>query len=177
MKRTLLILLTFICFSGYSQNLTEIQNQLLNVVNKERDSRNLSPFQTDETINTCAKIQADYLSTIGNIKQVSHTNPNPTLSSASHRIKVGSNLKYSISSENITAFTYDNTKTSLEIAEHIHSNFMSSEYHRLNIIHEGIDVFNEGNPPTLYYGHYVTYNKKLNLIIAVQMFPIINLDD
>lgn len=170
-KKTLFILLTLICFSGYSQNLTEIQNHLLQIVNEERRSRNLTPFEIDEEINLAAKIQADYLRRILNIRQVSHTNPNPKLSSPSHRIKVGTNSKYRSSGENITAFTYDETKTSLEIAQHAHDNFMNSRGHRTHIIFESFTVFDDCSPPTLYYGHYVEYNKKLNMIIVVQMFP------
>lgn len=171
MKKTLLILLTLICFSGYSQNLTEIQNHLLNIVNEERRSRDLTPFEIDEDINLAAKIQADYLSRITNFRQVSHTNPNPKLSSPSDRIKVGTNSKYRISNENITAFGYDETKTSLEIAQEAHNNFMNSQAHRVSIISKSFTIFDDRNPPPLYYGHYVTYNKKLNMIIVVQMFP------
>tara|TARA_Y100000385_G_scaffold210170_1_gene218017 strand:- start:372 stop:905 length:534 start_codon:yes stop_codon:yes gene_type:complete len=171
MKKILLILLTLISIVSYSQDLGEIQRHLLNLVNEERSGRGLSTFVTDPLINKSSKIQSDYLSTIINLNKVSHTNPNSKYRNATDRIRVGSNLKYDGSSENITAFFYDNSKTDLEIAKEIHNNFMNSKYHRLNIIYESVDVFNEGNPPPLYYGHYVTYNKKLNYIIAVQMFP------
>jgi len=59
------------------------------------------------------------------------------------------------------------------IFKEIHNNFMNSKYHRMNLLNEvsdGTITF-----PS-YYGHYVTYNKKLNYIMAVQMFPILKYD-
>jgi len=173
MKNILLILLTLICSVGYSQNLGEIQRHLLNLVNEERSSRGLSTFVTDPLINKSSKIQADYLSLITNISEVKHTNPKLKYRNATDRIRVGSNLKYDVSSENITAFFYDSSKSDLEIAKEIHNNFMNSKYHRMNLLNEvsdGTITF-----PS-YYGHYVTYNKKLNYIMAVQMFPILKYD-
>lgn len=177
MKNILLIILTFVCNLGYSQNFTEIETHLLNLINEERSSRGLSTFATDTLINNGAKIQAIYLSGVNSRKKITHTNENPLYEFPDDRIRIGSNLKYDYSSENITAFNYDSTKTSLEIAQRIHNNFMSSEYHRMNVLNEIDDVFDEGIIITSYYGHYVSYNKKLNLIIAVQMFPTKNFNE
>tara|TARA_B100001094_G_C17741395_1_gene581327 strand:- start:45 stop:578 length:534 start_codon:yes stop_codon:yes gene_type:complete len=174
MKNILIIILTFVCNLSYSQNFTEIETHLLNLINEERSSRGLSTFATDTLINNGAKIQAIYLSGVHTRKKVSHINENPLYELPDDRIRVGSNLKYGISSENITAFNYDNVQTSLEIAQRIHNNFMSSTYHKMNVLTEVYDVFNEGKTFTSYYGHYITYNEKLNLIIAVQMFPTKN---
>ena len=171
MKRILIILFTLISSIGYSQNLREIERHLLNLVHEERANRGLSTFETDVLINNGAKIQADYLSTIRSYKQVSHTNPNPKYRTASNRIKLASNSKYNISSENITAFTFDPTKTDLEIAAQAHNNFMNSKYHKMNVLTENGDYFNSGTILPRYYGHHVVYNKKLNAIIVVQMFP------
>jgi len=171
MKKILLILLTLICSVGYSQNLGEIQRHLLNLVNEERSDGGLSTFVTDTLINNGAKIQADYLSTIRSYKQVSHTNPNPKYKTASDRIKIASNSKYDISSENVTAFTYDSTDTDLEIAIQAHNNFMNSKYHKMNVLTENGDYFNSGTILPRYYGCCVVYNEKLNAIIVIQMFP------
>jgi uncharacterized protein YkwD len=173
-KRILIILLTLISSIGYSQNLREIERHLLNLVHEERANRGLSTFETDVLINNGAKIQADYLSTIRSYKQVSHTNPNPKYRTASNRIKIASNSKYSISSENITAFTFDTTKTDLEIAVQAHNNFMNSKYHKMNVLKDHTDIFNEGYILPSQYGHFVVYNKRLNAIIVVQMFPSLN---
>tara|TARA_Y100000385_G_scaffold50965_1_gene47774 strand:- start:1555 stop:2088 length:534 start_codon:yes stop_codon:yes gene_type:complete len=177
MKNILKILLIFVCNSGYSQNFKEIEAHLLNLINEERSSRGLSTFETDTLINNGAKIQAIYLSGVDTRKKITHTNENPLYESPDDRIKISSNLKYIISSENITAFNYDSTRTSLEIAQRIHNNFMGSEYHRMNVLNEIDDVFDEGIIITSYYGHYISYNKKLNLIIAVQMFPTKNFNE
>ena len=174
MKNILIIILTFVCNLSYSQNFTEIETHLLNVINKERSSRGLSAFATDTLINNGAKNQALYLSNVYTRKKIAHTNENPLYEFPDDRIKISSDLKYIISSENITAFNYDSTQTSLEIAQRIHNNFMSSTYHRMNVLTEVHDVFNKGKTFTSYYGHYITYNEKLNLIIAVQMFPTEN---
>ena len=69
-------------------------------------------------------------------KKISHINENPLYEFPDDRIKIGSDLKYIISSENITAFNYDSTQTSLEIAQRIHNNFMSSKYYRMNVLNE-----------------------------------------
>ena len=87
------------------------------------------------------------------------------------RIKIASKSKYRISSENVTAFNYDSTKTDLEIAVQAHNNFMNSKYHRMNVLTENGDYLNKGYILPSYYGHCVVYNKKLNAIIVVQMFP------
>ena len=171
MKKILIILLTLICSIGYSQNLGEIQRHLLNLVNEERSGRGLSAFVTDTLINNASKIHADYLSTIRSYKQVSHTNPNLKYKYPSDRIKITSNSKYTNSSENVTAFTYDSSKTDLEIATQAHNNFMNSKYHKMNILTEYGDYLNEGYILPSHYGHHVVYNKKLNAIIVVQMFP------
>lgn len=171
MKKILIILLTLICSVGYSQNLGEIQRHLLNLVNEERSGRGLSAFVTDTLINNAAKIHADYLSTIRSYKQVSHTNPNLKYKYPSDRIKITSNSKYTNSSENVTAFTYDSSKTDLEIATQAHNNFMNSKYHKMNVLTEYGDYLNEGYILPSHYGHHVVYNKKLNAIIVVQMFP------
>ena len=171
MKRILIILLTLISSIGYSQNLREIERHLLNLVNEERNNRGLSTLVTDTVINNGAKIQANYLSTIRSYKQVSHTNPNLKYKTASDRIKIASNSKYTISSENITAFTYDSSKTDLEIAKQAHNNFMNSKYHKMNVLTENGDYFNSGTILPRYYGHCVVCNKKLSAIIVVQMFP------
>jgi uncharacterized protein YkwD len=155
------------------QNCDEIQKHLLQILNQERNSLGLSSFVHDSLIDKCAKIQATYLSEINKIQKVSHANPNPNYRSATDRIRIGSNLKYDVSSENITAFFYDSSKTDLEIAQQIHNNFMNSKYHRMNLLSEvsdGTITF-----PS-YYGHYVVYNRKLNYIIAVQMFPTLKYD-
>jgi hypothetical protein len=170
-KRILIILLTLISSIGYSQNLREIERHLLNLVHEERANRGLSTFETDVLINNGAKIQADYLSTIRSYKQVSHTNPNLKYKYPSDRIKITSNSKYTNASENITAFTYDSTKTDLEIAAQSHNNFMNSKYHKMNVLTEYGDYLNEGYILPSHYGHHVVYNKKLNVIIVVQMFP------
>ena len=107
MKKILLILLTLISIVSYSQDLGEIQRHLLNLVNEERSNRGLSTFVTDTLINNAAKIHGNHLSTIRSYKQVSHTNPNLKYKTASDRIKIASDSKYDISSENVTAFTYD----------------------------------------------------------------------
>ena len=174
MKKTLKILLIFVCNSVFSQNFTEIEQHLLSLINEERSSRGLSAFATDTLINNGAKIQAVYLSNINNRNKITHINENPLYKYPDDRIKISSHLKYAISSENITAFNYDSTKTSLEIAQRIHNNFMSSEYHRMNVLNEIDDVFDESVTLTSYYGHSVSYNEKLNLVIAVQMFPTEN---
>ena len=171
MKKVPFILLTLTCSLGYSQNLPEIQRHLLNLVNEERNDRGLSTFVTDTLINNGAKIHANYLSTIRSFKQVSHTNPNPKYKTASNRIKIASKSKYRISSENVTAFNYDSTKTDLEIAVQAHNNFMNSKYHRMNVLTEHGDYLNKGYILPSHYGHCVVYNKKLNAIIVVQMFP------
>jgi uncharacterized protein YkwD len=171
MKKILIILLTLICSVGYSQNLGEIQRHLLNLVNEERSGRGLSAFVTDTLINNAAKIHADYLSTIRSYKQVSHTNPNLKYKYPSDRIKITSNSKYTNSSENVTAFTYDSSKTDLEIATQAHNNFMNSKYHKMNVLTEYGDYLNEGYILPSHYGHHIVYNKKLNAIIVVQMFP------
>ena len=171
MKKILLILLTLISIVSHSQNLDEIQRHLLNLVNEERSNRGLSTFVTDTLINNGAKIQANYLSTIRSYKQVSHTNPNLKYKTASDRIKIASNSKYTNSSENVTAFTYDSSKTDLEIATQAHNNFMNSKYHKMNVLTEYTDIFNEGCILPSQYGHFVVYNKRLNAIIVVQMFP------
>lgn len=171
MKKILLILLTLISIVSYSQDLGEIQRHLLNLVNEERSNRGLSTFVTDTLINNAAKIHADYLSTIRSYKQVSHTNPNLKYKYPSDRIKITSNSKYTNSSENVTAFTYDLSKTDLEIATQAHNNFMNSKYHKMNVLTEYGDYLNEGYILPSHYGHHVVYNKKLNAIIVVQMFP------
>ena len=174
MKEVLFLLLTLSYSIGYAQNPSEIQSHLLNLVNEERANRGLSTFETDVLINNGAKIQADYLSTIRSYKQVSHTNPNLKYKTASDRIKIASDSKYDISSENVTAFTYHSSKTDLEIATQAHNNFMNSKYHKMNVLTENGDYFNSGTISPRYYGHYVVYNKKLNAIIVVQMFPRLN---
>ena len=174
MKYLILSILTIFSNLSYSQNLVEIEKQLLILVNDERASRSLTTFITDSLINNAAKIHAKYLSTIMSFTQVSHTNPNPKYKTASDRIKIGSNLKYSISSENITAFTYDPTKTDLEIAIQAHTNFMESKYHKMNVLTEGIDVFDKGFISPSHFGHCVVYNERINAIIVVQMFPSLN---
>lgn len=171
MKKILLILLTLISIVSHSQDLGKIQRHLLNLVNEERGNRGLSTFVTDTLINDGAKIQANYLSTIRSYKQVSHTNPNLKYKTPSDRIKITSDSKYNISSENVTIFTYDSSKTDLEIATQAHNNFMNSKYHKMNILTENGDYFNSGTILPRYYGHYVVYNKRLNAIIVVQMFP------
>ncbi len=171
MKKILLILLTLISIVSYSQDLGEIQRHLLNLVNEERSNRGLSTFVTDTLINNGAKIHTDYLSTIRSYKQVSHTNPNLKYKYPSDRIKIASNSKYTNSSENVTAFTYDSSKTDLEIATQAHNNFMNSKYHKMNVLTEYGDYLNEGYILQSHYGHHVVYNKKLNAIIVVQMFP------
>jgi hypothetical protein len=143
-------------------------------VNEERSNRGLSTFVTDPLINDGAKIQANYLSTIRSYKQVSHTNPNLKYKTASDRIKIASNSKYTNSSENVTAFTYDSSKTDLEIATQAHNNFMNSKYHKMNVLKDHTDIFNEGYILPSQYGHFVVYNKRLNAIIVVQMFPTLN---
>jgi hypothetical protein len=102
---------------------------------------------------------------------VSHTNPNLKYKYPSDRIKIASNSKYTNSSENVTAFTYDSSKTDLEIATQAHNNFMNSKYHKMNVLTEYGDYLNEGYILPSHYGHHVVYNKKLNAIIVVQMFP------
>jgi len=176
MKYLLLIILTIFSNLSHSQNLVEIENQLLILVNNERSERSLTAFDLDTLINNGAKIQADYLSTVRSIYQITHDNPNPNHSTPSKRIRVASDLKYSISNENITAFTYDSTQTDLEMAQRIHDNFMGSKPHRLMVLREVPDVFNDGWVPASSYGHIVVYNKSANLIIAVQMFPTKNYD-
>ena len=171
MKKILLILLTLISIVSYSQDLGEIQRHLLNLVNEERSNRGLSTFVTDTLINNGAKIHANYLSTVRSYKQVTHTNPNLKYKYPSNRIKIASNSKYTNSSENVTAFTYDSTKTDLEIAIQVHNNFMSSKYHKMNVLTEHGDYLNKGYILPSQYGHHVVYNKKLNAIIVVQMFP------
>jgi len=171
MKKILLILLTLISIVSHSQDLGKIQRHLLNLVNEERGNRGLSTFVTDTLINDGAKIQANYLSTIRSYKQVSHTNPNLKYKTPSDRIKITSDSKYNISSENVTIFTYDSSKTDLEIATQAHNNFMNSKYHKMNVLTENGDYFNSGTILPRYYGHYVVYNKRLNAIIVVQMFP------
>ena len=136
MKKILLILLTLISIVSHSQDLGKIQRHLLNLVNEERGNRGLSTFVTDTLINDGAKIQANYLSTIRSYKQVSHTNPNLKYKTPSDRIKITSDSKYNISSENVTIFTYDSSKTDLEIATQAHNNFMNSKYHKMNILTE-----------------------------------------
>ena len=91
MKEVLFLLLTLSYSIVYAQNPSEIQSNLLNLVNEERANRGLSTFETDILINNGAKIQADYLSTIRSYKQVSNTNPNPKYRTASNRIKIASN--------------------------------------------------------------------------------------
>ena len=140
-------------------------------MNEERASRSLTTFITDSLINNAAKIHAKYLSTIMSFQQVSHTNPNPKYRTPSNRIKIASNSKYTNSSENVTAFTYHSTKTDLEIATQAHNNFMNSKYHKMNVLTEYGDYLNEGYILPSHYGHHVVYNKKLNAIIVVQMFP------
>ena len=54
MKNILIIILTFVCNLSYSQNFTEIETHLLNVINEERSSRGLN-FITDTLINNGAK--------------------------------------------------------------------------------------------------------------------------
>lgn len=174
MKKILLILLTLICSLGYSQNLGEIEKHLLNLVNKERSERGLTTFITDTLINNGAKIQADYLCTVRTIEQISHSNPNPIHSTSSKRVRVASDLKYSVSNENITAFGYESIKTDLEIAQTIHNNFMNSKFHKMNVLREIVDIFNEGWVSPVSYGHSVVYDKSKNLIIAVQLFPTEN---
>ena len=171
MKKILLILLTLISIVSHSQDLGKIQRHLLNLVNEERGNRGLSTFVTDTLINDGAKIQANYLSKIRSYKQVSHTNPNLKYKTPSDRIKISSDSKYNISSENVTIFTYDSSKTDLEIATQAHNNFMNSKYHKMNVLTENGDYFNSGTILPRYYGHYVVYNKRLNAIIVVQMFP------
>ena len=171
MKKILLILLTLISIVSHSQNLDKIQRHLLNLVNEERSNRGLSTFVTDTLINNGAKIHTNYLSTVRSYKQVSHTNPNLKYKYPSDRIKIASNSKYTNSSENVTAFTYNSTKTDLEIAIQAHNNFMNSKYHKMNVLTEHGDYLNEGYILPSQYGHHVVYNKKLNAIIVVQMFP------
>ena len=171
MKYLILSILTIFSNLSYSQNLVEIEKQLLILVNEERASRSLTTFITDSLINNAAKIHAKYLSTIMSFTQVSHTNPNPKYKTASDRIKIASNSKYDISSENVTAFTYDSTDTDLEIAIQTHNNFMNSKYHKMNVLTENGDYFNDGIILPRYYGYCVVYNKKINAIIVVQMFP------
>ncbi len=171
MKYLILLILTIFSNLSYSQNLVEIEKQLLILVNEERASRSLTTFITDSLINNAAKIHAKYLSTIMSFQQVSHTNPNLKYKYPSDRIIISSNSKYDMSSENVTAFNYDSTKTDLEIATQVHNNFMNSKYHKMNVLTENGDYFNSGTILPRYYGHYVVYNKNLNAIIVVQMFP------
>ena len=171
MKYLILLILTIFSNLSYSQNLVEIEKQLLILVNEERASRSLTTFITDSLINNAAKIHAKYLSTIMSFQQVSHTNPNPKYRTPSNRIKIASNSKYTNSSENVTAFTYHSTKTDLEIAIQVHNNFMNSKYHKMNVLTEYGDYLNEGYILPSHYGHHVVYNKYLNAIIVVQMFP------
>lgn len=169
-----MIIIFFVLSSPlFGQNLVQVEKHLLNIVDKERNIRGLSSFVTDSLINNSAAIQADYLSEINSIKNVSHTNPIVRYRNASDRVKIASNSKYAIANENITAFFYDSSKTDCEIAEQIHSNFMESKYHRMNILSE---VRNDSTIYPSYYGHCVTYNKKMNYIIAVQVFPDLNYD-
>ena len=48
---------------------------------------------------------------------------------------------------------------------------MSSKYHKMNVLTEHGDYLNKGYILPSQYGHHVVYNKKLNAIIVVQMFP------
>ena len=174
MKYLILLILTIFSNLSYSQNLVEIEKQLLILVNEERASRSLTTFITDSLINNAAKIHAKYLSTIMSFQQVSHTNPNPKYRKPWDRIKIASNLKYGTSSENVTAFTINTPKTDLEIAVQAHTNFMNSKPHKINVLTEGIDVFDEGFISPSHYGHCVVYNERINAIIVVQMFPSLN---
>ena len=174
MKYLILSILTIFSNLSYSQNSVEIEKQLLILVNKERSERGLTTFITDTLINNGAKIQADYLCTVRTIEQISHSNPNPIHSTSSKRVRVASDLKYSVSNENITAFGYESIKTDLEIAQTIHDNFMNSKFHKMNVLREIVDIFNEGWVSPVSYGHSVVYDKSKNLIIAVQLFPTEN---
>ena len=174
MKYLILSILTIFSNLSYSQNSVEIEKQLLILVNKERSERGLTTFITDTLINNGAQIQADYLCTVRTIKQISHSNPNPIHSTSSKRVRVASDLKYSVSNENITAFGYESIKTDLEIAQTIHDNFMNSKFHKMNVLREIVDIFNEGWVSPVSYGHSVVYDKSKNLIIAVQLFPTEN---
>jgi uncharacterized protein YkwD len=174
MKYLILLILTIFSNLSYSQNLVEIEKQLLILVNEERASRSLTTFITDSLINNAAKIHAKYLSTIMSFQQVSHTNPNLKYKYPSDRIKIASNSKYGTSSENVTAFTINTPKTDLEIAVQAHTNFMNSKPHKMNVLTEGIDVFDEGFISPSHYGHCVVYNERINAIIVVQMFPSLN---
>ena len=174
MKYLILSILTIFSNLSYSQNSVEIEKQLLILVNKERSERGLTTFITDTLINNGAKIQADYLCTVRTIEQISHSNPNPIHSTSSKRVRVASDLKYSVSNENITAFGYESIKTDLEIAQTIHDNFMNSKFHKMNVLREMVDIFNEGWVYPVSYGHSVVYDKSKNLIIAVQLFPTEN---
>lgn len=171
MKKVLFIFLLLSFSPGFAQNLNEIEKYLIEIVNLDRNETGLSSFVIDPLISEAAKIQADYLSTINTIKEVSHSNPILKYRSATDRIRKVSNLKYDLSSENITAFFYNASKTSLEIAEQIHSNFMNSKYHRINLLREV--KYKDITYPS-YYGHCIIHNRKLNYIIAVQMFPVLN---
>ena len=174
MKYLILSILTIFSNLSYSQNSVEIEKQLLILVNKERSERGLTTFITDTLINNGAQIQADYLCTVRTIEQISHSNPNPIHSTSSKRVRVASDLKYSVSNENITAFGYESIKTDLEIAQTIHDNFMNSKFHKMNVLREMVDIFNEGWVYPVSYGHSVVYDKSKNLIIAVQLFPTEN---
>ena len=90
------------------------------------------------------------------------------------RIKIASKSKYRISSENVTAFNYDSTKTDLEIAVQAHNNFMNSKPHKMNVLKEDGDYFDRGYILPSHYGHHVVYNERINAIIVVQMFPSLN---
>lgn len=163
-KSILILLLSIITPSVFSQNVGVIGDSLFSLMEQERNVHEVqSPIFMSDFLCKIAKYQADYIFRTGTI---SHSNPtigyrSPTERGETYGLRSGMG-------ENITVFGYGD-ETDSEISKHILDNFMNSRGHRIRILGD-THHYLDGTYGDYYYGHYIILNKKRKLIIVVQTF-------
>lgn len=170
MKRVInIILLILLSSPVFSQNVYIECDSLTKLVNEVRVENSLVPVSYSDKLESVAKIQAEYLSTLNNIYDITHIHPIDSLRSVWDRISTVTDDKFFSSSENITVFTVNDLPNVNEISVRAFKNFIESEPHKRSILTNTEDYFSKEQEP-FSYGQSILYSPNKKWVIVVQVF-------
>lgn len=170
MKRIInIILLVLLSTPVFSQTVELTGNVLVELVNDVRNKNSLVSVTYNHNLEKAAKIQAEYLSTLDDIYNISHVNPVDSLERVWDRIRVVSNDTDFNSCENITVFTVKEVPNDTTLSNRAFRNFITSKGHRINILTDTESIFS-GIQKTYRYGQCILYVPSKKWVIVVQVF-------
>lgn len=165
----LCIIFVLLSTPAFSQTVELTGNVLVELVNDVRNKNSLVSVTYNHNLEKAAKIQAEYLSTLDDLYNISHVHPVDSLERVWNRIGVVSNDTYFNSSENITVFTVEEVPNDTTLSNRSFRNFITSQGHRTSILSDTESIFS-GIQKTYSYGQCILYVPSKKWVIVVQVF-------